>query len=585
MTVQHPRPETSDALHCVFMPAHVPRSASTVSLHAFQVLLLTPAKRLAWLECKRKTLPDQASLRRIAASVDEFNLESERAIASAKAKLQAEHDVLFVNAYFLDKSVWQYESWIRLEIMARLSETPTQTALATLREQISASFQDSLTAQLQALRVHLDRDVLELLQTAKSPSCELYNLLYVDGGVQRRNRLQAARAFPFLLDVLHLDSYAGIRMAIDNGQPLIPRLAAHFGISEGLVKKIGKSTLPDLPGLFNTPDFLFPLFVKTPLEKVPDDETGWNEFAGLVENISRLIEQPIFTELGRVLLIECLSNSEAKKIMTGKLWKEKYQAIKHFLHALSSITRYIFMKHCSHLEAEARSRATVPKVISHLSLRELVKISLKWNDAYREAEAFYAEQNGFFRGETWPAIIKDRFDGGQYWVEPMDSVQKLGNEGKLMRNCVASYIPDCRSGRCQIWSIRTKSAGKPVANMQTFVESVKSGTHYVLRMGQIEGINNQSVDREMLAAGEKLIRAISENQAGLQAYLKWKSRIGAVSKDDRIEFASARTVCRAIMHVVPDSIDISTLLHDLMGEDFDKGRFRQLLHDVQSIPE
>ena len=67
-----------------------------------------------------------------------------------------------------------------------------------------------------------------------------------------------------------------------------------------------------------------------------------------------------------------------------------------------------------------------------------------------------------------PGKQADKYTTYEFWQ--IENGKDLAREGRLMRNCVFSYLKDCIDGRCSIWSVIEKASptgtGKHVATLE-----------------------------------------------------------------------------------------------------------------------
>lgn len=104
-----------------------------------------------------------------------------------------------------------------------------------------------------------------------------------------------------------------------------------------------------------------------------------------------------------------------------------------------------------------------------LDVERMGRLARRWGAAYRRAQAALAEME-LWRGTRWQSLCEGSLTLGDLSVIPLVTASDMIDEGKQMKNCVATYIGACLRGECQFWSLRLADQVR-ISTLQTRVET------------------------------------------------------------------------------------------------------------------
>ncbi len=565
----------NNGLRSFCFPNKAPARPQRNALTLFQVLLKTATGKIVWFEYKAKQPPQADYLYRLSDAIDGFDLKDERSAAKALPFIEYHFDLSFIQGNFLDHSRWHLQSCLNQDVIDIVSQTHDHTGLEAIRTEVYRLGTALFDQGLSEFKSALDPDILHCLSHSNMLTIQLYNLLWADGGSHRTYRTQAIKAYPFLADLLSSERYDGIKKTIDQGLPLTEALAKQFDVAPGVIRKLGRQHISMLQSPLNTPECLIPLLSHIPLDKIPQSASAWQEFNDLSNKITQFIRQPINTPLGQSLLVDCLSSRQSHQLVMETDWQLQQHAIQQFLYAFTSIIRMIFAPHMVHSIADIKATSAIGQIITLLGLKQVIRWSQSWGQAFREVEAFYAEDNQLLRGELWPTLLTEPIAFESYVFHPLETPAALAAEGQAMSNCVASYASDCRIGSCQIWSI-TGLDHLRLATLQTHIDYPAAANQVSISIGQLEGPDNTSASSAIRFAAEKFTQHLSGQTQLLRIYRDQLKKRKAYSYSDRMELALSRSLILALRRTLPDKMDLNSLFEKLSQPHFSHERFAQL---------
>lgn len=560
----------------VMIPPQTTPAMIAARLQTFRVLLLSDLGRLVWFDCQGKAPPSEQFIADIRRRIDALAFDSERVVQIELTRIEYEHDIRFVHGDCCDMARWPLESWIQLQTLSLVANSAEPGRLLNLRAGIIEQSHEYLKARLAQFIKMLPADTAAVMPLAEQANFLCWNYVCHPELRLRRNRLQAIRSYPILVQKILLEDFADIRHAIDTEQPLEAALSHHFQVKAGLIRKVGHQALRELSGPFANIHTLLSLLDNIPLSAVPCSAEQWQHFKEISDRVAELLDQPVSTPLAQAVLAECLAKKEALKLVLSPAWHQHQNAVRQLLHALTSIAGFLYQGQFSPKEAHVRSKSLVGKFISAIGVKSLVHFAATWGATYRSEMAVEADRRNAINKYRWPALIPEPMTIGRFIVTPLANISSLTEEGSRMHNCVASYAADCKAGVCQIWSLKSVDTHVS-ATVQTFVDAVQSNTRPRILLGQIEGPGGKAADPALIAAARQLVAHLSAQPAKLWDYMVETERYGSRSVSDHIDRFTTQILVRALSSVFEKRVSLKDLFTSSMAANFSEERFSELL--------
>lgn len=421
----------------------------------------------------------------------------------------------------------------------RLAETASArvlrlaTAVASrssfLLEQVEHAI---LRSALTAFAKGLDTDVLAAVGAEGSASLETYNHYWNPDGTRNRNRIQAARSFPFFGEPIRVDWR--LRRSVERGDPLARELATRYRVQPRTIQQARTR----VPALAPTQEraILLKRLDQLPAEYLPKTDADWETFLDLSEPLS---------DLAAVLDVDFprLAAPFAKGWHQGRCLLSSKQATEFDVAAIYEMMQATYrygVRPMLQAEMAAAGRdgtvsedppaAFFPLWFGRYALPRLVEMAGRWRQAYRQfsLERLGLQDAGLGVRLSWAGLLDtDRGHGhGPYRILELTSRQALELEGREQQHCVASYAVKCLVGESAIFSIRDRQTGKALS---TFEVGLANDRPALLRH---HGYKNQTPSAELQAvAGRFVERVLLPVPA---------ARIGAARKARRTVGAAVR---------------------------------------------
>lgn len=347
-------------------------------------------------------------------------------------------------------------SWLATQ----LDDAPPE-AWATIATEILPHVETALGEGLCRFHAALDPEALACAGSALLKNDEDIRhydyFIHANPDVQR-NRRQAARVYPWAAEIVSMpsDDYRvqRLRQNIDSGNPLIPLLAEHYGVTRRVLRYmvgkdyalIGATWRGNLTTLLKLLDLLKP-------ERYPRNAEDWQGFNRWVNPLYR------FTDRGSGV------SSATLAVWLEELLREGYAAIPaRFaaqgitpgdIEAVPDLQRALL--HWALAAAPELSEATVFDAMAHYGILRLAALSQRWHAAlarWMERDAPAATDEKSESVPAWPTFIDQSWPCNELNVVPLTNILRLKDEGQRMQHCVGTYASQCLFLGAHIFSIR-----------------------------------------------------------------------------------------------------------------------------------
>ena len=388
-------------------------------------------------------------------------------------------------------------TFARLPADSRTPAEPRQIALLADIEQRVLVRAISLFAQ--ALR----RDVMEAVAREGAFTPESYNHYLDAAGHLDRYRAQAATAFPLFSPVLRQDPQ--LRGAVDSGKPLARALAGHFGVQPRTVQRmreLAPTLVPpdELPVLLDRVDQL-------PAEYLPKTDLDWAAFLRLgtsLADLSRTLDVP-FSHIAQPFLNGWHQGQQALLAEFGGAFNTT--AIYDMMQATYRYGVWPPICRMPHLSAlgETPPVGFFALWFGRCSLRRLLELTARWQDAHRRFSLNRLGVIGPDLGQQlqWPKLVPVRgHRHGEYIVVELNSHNSLELEGRIQKNCLASYTIKCVRAESAIYSIRDRRTGQPLSTFEIGLEGDRP------ELLQHHGPSNAPPSAQLQALADRFVQRV-----------------------------------------------------------------------------
>jgi len=332
----------------------------------------------------------------------------------------------------------------------------------------------------------LDPEVRKACLRMPEATYETYEWFCASDDVTRERRLQASAAYPLLTPMLK-----SFRLVIDQGEPLAPALAAKFGVSQSVIRRlvgVNWQKVGDEFRSFRQWDTAAPILQMADAlgpQAFPSSRKEWDEVAHMGRSVSQMLAFPLppellpavrkreqFARLMKQGLKDAVSDTAnmLRNAVEGR-WVSKVGGYEDFLDILA------------HDEADEGngpfsdlhrlnpevSRRTFDRLIAAITCGEhgSVKRLDAFNDAWhRGAPRRLASVKRLYRlsgnleTNTWLPMTPEPYEhkgGTLTWLVNED---ELAVEGEEMRHCVGGYTEHCYIGKSHIAAVRGAKGGR-----------------------------------------------------------------------------------------------------------------------------
>ena len=312
---------------------------------------------------------------------------------------------------------------------------------------------------------HLNRDAIDL---ATQPGCfsfVRYNFLVRGAGQEQlRYRSQFARTFPLFFSWVAGETeepgkeVRAFREAIDNGEPLIPLLAAQFQVPQNVIRylvnkdsaSVGAQWRARIPVLLRVLASIAP-------EKRPANHADWGAFTPACDMLSQLLGRPITTPLSLSWLGTAFKRGFGglADVLDGVEPRAVIAMIDELTDAMGIALSWELRRRApgtgtGKIHEQCRF-AIAGFVLAHHPL-ELYRRALRWRAEYNKARA--AQAPVISPAGSWSTVLSGPVRIGDLSIVELDSFAALEEEGVRLNHCVAVYERRCRSGETHIFSVR-----------------------------------------------------------------------------------------------------------------------------------
>lgn len=524
----------------------------------------------------QRDIPDIALLAAIAPTLAEATA-NDYPLTHATDLIHERHGIAVevVDVPFADIASWNVAAVVN-GCLASATHSLGTDELSSLRQRLLNDTQTHLRQRLDAFLAGLDQEIVARLgEFADPPPPGFYNYLAGGTPVLRRNRIQAARLYPWIMrHVLWNESLGAIpdrvRKAIDDGAPLVETLAGLFEVSPSVIKAISVCPVEILAHAWrgDVRRLAWALNVIVP-EYRPQSDEAWGRMGEVVTLIERVTGSPIArlqnrfwlataAQAGYVLKMPDLGGDAA--LSAGLI--DLRNALRQVLGFRVSGDKswHAEWLACNRAAADAIEQV-MARALGHVLFTRLLDIVRRWQGAFRRQQSDNDEDHAMIRGLTWIAPM-DQFIAEDRVIVPLLTAAELIDEGNAMDHCVGSYTCSCRMGSMQVWSVRKVDGTRCSTLATTFVRRLDGGWMAAIR--QHRARHNEVPDSSSKAAAKALVRSLSARHTKFKQFWEWRQTLARLSPKDRGMLIAIKALSRSLEEVIPKKLGLDVLTAEIV---------------------
>jgi hypothetical protein len=322
-----------------------------------------------------------------------------------------------------------------------------------------------LRSAVETFTASLDPGVLAVVRAEGAPIPEVFNEYCATAALERRHRLQAARAYPWFSAALRRDWR--LRRAVLTGAPLTRALADHYQVNPRTIERT--RALAELPPDPPAHAVLLKRLDALPAEYLPRSEEDWRAFRALGESLRDLAEalgvglpcvlKPM--RAGWSVGLENLAQQAGGRLDVQAIFDMMQAAYRYGVRpALQAWTA----EHGGFVEIPVHAPlGFYPLWFGRYGLGRLAALAQRWRaDLTRFSVARVQALEGVEALPqpeaplVWPALLAGRHSHGPYRVIELTSQTELEQEGRQLEHCVGAYAASCLDGTTFIYAVRDR---------------------------------------------------------------------------------------------------------------------------------
>lgn len=520
------------------------------SLQEFRVLLETRRGLLISYAVRQRERPDIAQLRLIAERFESFQESAVQTAHLREMCLFDDLNVTLLDAEFANEANWNLEVWAKMALLDAVADgRVTSISAGRIRDEIIQEQNSWFRANMARFLGGLDREAIGVLRSVGSFRVSLYNFLIGDNEIHRRNRLQALRQYPILYRRILDRDFALIRQVIDDGGSLIDALAHRYVVPRSVVRAVSGTATLVASTPVDRPEIILLLLHSIPPSWWPRSADEWKGFGETARCLAAVSRQPVSTASNRWTMRECARRGYRLPNLESDGWQRARQEIDEFFSGLHKAIQFRLRETHQASGIETLLGRVDGMMLSSLGIDRIAQLARRWGDAYRQAQAEFAAESELWRGARWPSLTAAPICVGQIEAHPLVTARELVDEGRAMRNCVATYASSCMKGRCQIWSMRSAD-GVRIATLLTSVTRGVDGRPVIVTW-QHAGAGNVNPPLISRDAAQILLHEIVRRPRAIEGYLRWKQYVAIKPMDERLAIALVQPIVTSLEEVLP----------------------------------
>ena len=330
---------------------------------------------------------------------------------------------------------------------------------------------------------------------------DIYNHYVALRPEQRRNRVQAAKSFPWFGPDLRDDWR--LRQSVDCGDPLLPGLAARYQARPRTIRYFQKFNPRQAREqsraslIKNIDNYMVDYYPAT-----TEDHEAFMGISGAIDDLCTMLQVP-HAQL-------------ARPFVNG--WKAGIEKLESQLGRALNLDLIFDMAQASFyygVKPALKKAGFDPEKLTHppekwfhcwfgrCGLKRLLEMACLWERAY---DRFSLKRLGFSDGESggqygWPRLLPDTYSHGPYRVVELASQHELETEGRKLQHCIASYGIKCLVSGSFIYALRDRLGN----HISTFEIQFEMGRPV---LQQHKGMLNQDPQVSEARAAERFIKRV-----------------------------------------------------------------------------
>jgi len=306
----------------------------------------------------------------------------------------------------------------------------------------------------------LDPEVLAAVRTEARVMPAIFNAYCSTEGSERRNRLQAAQAFPWFSDALREDWR--LRRSVAQGKPLAQALATRFQVKPRSIAHTRELSPP--PATLSARMTLLKRLDALPPEYQPRNEPAWAQHLALSERLGDLAGALGVEPLqllkpfrpGWQAGLTALERQSGAPLDLDAIF-EMMQAAYHY-GVRPALMAWQVEAGLPAVDLPRRPPASFyPLWFGRYGLGRLASLAQRWRQSIARFSLVRLEVDPeTCEPLTWPALLPSAHTRGAYRILELTSQGALEQEGHRLGHCVGTYVAACLDQGCAIYSIRDR---------------------------------------------------------------------------------------------------------------------------------
>ncbi len=397
-------------------------------------------------------------------------------------------------------------------------------AACALSKFLGAQFAATVRSGIARFHSALAPDVLDVVRPVDDATAQRYSFYLGHSPLSRRNRIQAARSYPVLQNVLPdlVDAVA----AIDSGLPLAPEIARLAQVRSGATKlfRFSGYALPNLGAL----KALSLMAARIPADHLPRDGKSLGAMVHFGNDLlpgvtrrnawssdNRPEDEGHNTAWARELAADAFKTSW--EVAVRSLEDRGIAHVHDFLRAVESTLKESGID-CNR---DDPNRPLI-RLLRATTLSRLLRWSDEWHRRLRflqnQVDETSPGESTSRRQPANPALLKSPRIVGDYVFTPLFTPEALRAEGRRMGHCVGGYSAAVARGDSFIFSV-SDQGGNGLWTLELAVDpsslersKAKPQTLPVVLVRQLFGPHNRCADREGHQAARRLVEMLNEGR-------------------------------------------------------------------------
>jgi hypothetical protein len=355
---------------------------------------------------------------------------------------------------------WNVQGWKQYTASRLVINRTTSTIrqISTITIEAEKQLEIALSEQIKEFTQALDQSANgQHMRLHCSWQCA-YNFFNPADEKKKLYRRQANQTFPLFVQQIFPypmeELSASIIQAIDNGVPLIDFMAEFFSCPKKVIRHLNGLGIEDIgvrwKGRIKE---LVMILGCLDVNRLPRSRHEWTVFGESISLLSKTTKMPTTSASSRMLLGELAKLSWNRRGDISASFEERALAIERFAdNVRQAIVATVWVNGGDVNQHSGAVQRLAAEASCSLGLSRLENLSRIWRAEEIRLDSASSAQSK----ETFPVILEEPLELGDFKIIQLISSSQLVTEGKRMSNCVGGYTGQCSRGKAFIFSVRDK---------------------------------------------------------------------------------------------------------------------------------